>query len=191
MSPIHFKILEKAFGACGYNFVVLDAVDPKAVEAGLKYVNNDACYPSLLVAGQMIAALESGKYDLDRVALIITQTGGGCRATNYIGFIRRALNDAGWGHIPVLSLSAQGFEYNDPQFLEGRQPQLFSFFSASAAWAQKLMQFHLQMQLQPLETFFLLLLILTKELPPSALYFYPLAAVQKVLVTLIQDFVTI
>jgi predicted nucleotide-binding protein (sugar kinase/HSP70/actin superfamily) len=112
MSPIHFKILEKAFGACGYNFVVLDAVDPKAVEAGLKYVNNDACYPSLLVAGQMIAALESGKYDLDRVALIITQTGGGCRATNYIGFIRRALNDAGWGHIPVLSLSAQGFEKN-------------------------------------------------------------------------------
>ena len=112
MSPIHFKILEKAFGACGYNFVVLDAVDPKAVEAGLKYVNNDACYPSLLVAGQMISALESGKYDLDKVALIITQTGGGCRATNYIGFIRRALNDAGWGHIPVLSLSAQGFEKN-------------------------------------------------------------------------------
>ena len=112
MSPIHFKILEKAFAACGYNFVVLDAVDPKAVEAGLKYVNNDACYPSLLVAGQMIAALESGKYDLDKVALIITQTGGGCRATNYIGFIRRALNDAGWGHIPVLSLSAQGFEKN-------------------------------------------------------------------------------
>ncbi|BDC94031.1 acyl-CoA dehydratase activase-related protein [Treponema bryantii] len=112
MSPIHFKILEKAFSACGYNFVVLDAVDPKAVEAGLKYVNNDACYPSLLVAGQMIAALESGKYDLDRTALIITQTGGGCRATNYIGFIRRALNDAGWGQIPVLSLSALGLEKN-------------------------------------------------------------------------------
>ena len=99
-------------GACGYNFVVLDAVDPKAVEAGLKYVNNDACYPSLLVAGQMISALESGKYDVDKVALVITQTGGGCRATNYIGFIRRALNDAGWGQIPVLSLSAQGFEKN-------------------------------------------------------------------------------
>ncbi len=112
MSPIHFRILEKAFAACGYNFVVLDAVDPKAVEAGLKYVNNDACYPSLLVAGQMIAALESGKYDLDRTALIITQTGGGCRATNYIGFIRRALNDAGWGQIPVLSLSALGLEKN-------------------------------------------------------------------------------
>ena len=112
MSPIHFRILQKAFQSGGYNFVVLDAVDPKAVEAGLKYVNNDACYPSLLVAGQMISALESGKYDLDKVALIITQTGGGCRATNYIGFIRRALNDAGWGQIPVLSLSAQGFEKN-------------------------------------------------------------------------------
>lgn len=112
MSPIHFKLLQKAFRSGGYNFVVLDAVDPKAIEAGLKYVNNDACYPSLLVAGQMISALESGKYDLDKVALIITQTGGGCRATNYIGFIRRALNDAGWGQIPVLSLSAQGFEKN-------------------------------------------------------------------------------
>lgn len=112
MSPIHFRILKEAFNAEGYNFVVLDAVDPKAVEAGLKYVNNDACYPSILVAGQMIAALESGKYDLNHVSLIITQTGGGCRATNYIGFIRRALNDAGWGHIPVLSLSAQGFEKN-------------------------------------------------------------------------------
>ena len=112
MSPIHFRILQKAFQAEGYNFVVLDAVDPKAVEAGLKYVNNDACYPSILVAGQMISALESGKYDLNHVSLIITQTGGGCRATNYIGFIRRALNDAGWGHIPVISLSAQAFETN-------------------------------------------------------------------------------
>ena len=112
MSPIHFRILQQAFKSGGYNFVVLDAVDPKAVEAGLKYVNNDACYPSLLVAGQMISALESGKYDLDKVALIITQTGGGCRATNYIGFIRRAINDAGLSQVPVLSLSAQGFEKN-------------------------------------------------------------------------------
>ena len=112
MSPIHFTLLQRAFQNSGYNFVVLDAVDPAAVETGLKFVNNDACYPSILVAGQMIAALESGKYDLDHVSLMITQTGGGCRATNYIGFIRRALNDAGWGHIPVISLSAQGFEDN-------------------------------------------------------------------------------
>ena len=112
MSPIHFRLLEKAFQYSGYNFVVMDAVDPKAVEAGLKYVNNDACYPSILVTGQMIAALESGKYDINKTALIISQTGGGCRATNYIGFIRRALNDAGWGHVPVISMSVQGFEKN-------------------------------------------------------------------------------
>ncbi len=112
MSPIHFKFVKKAFEYSGYNFVILDAVDPKAVDTGLKYVNNDACYPSILVAGQMIAALQSGKYDLNKTSLLISQTGGGCRATNYIGFIRRALNDAGLGHIPVISLSAQGFEKN-------------------------------------------------------------------------------
>lgn len=112
MSPIHFRLLQKALQYCNYNFIVLDAADTKAVDAGLKYVNNDACYPSILVAGQMIAALQSGKYDVNKSALIITQTGGGCRATNYIGFIRRALIDAGFPQVPVLSLSAQGFEKN-------------------------------------------------------------------------------
>ncbi|MBR1912818.1 MAG: 2-hydroxyacyl-CoA dehydratase, partial [Treponema sp.] len=112
MSPIHFKFVKKAFEYAGYNFVILDAVDPEAVDTGLKYVNNDACYPSILVAGQMIAALQSGKYDVNKTSLLISQTGGGCRATNYIGFIRRALNDAGLGHVPVISLSAQGFEKN-------------------------------------------------------------------------------
>ena len=112
MSPIHFRLIKRAFESAGYNLVVLDSVDPKAVDAGLRYVNNDACYPSIIVAGQMMAALESGKYDLDHVSLLISQTGGGCRATNYIGFIRRALNDAGFGHIPVISLSALGLEEN-------------------------------------------------------------------------------
>ena len=112
MSPIHMDLLESAFRYSGYNFVVLDAVDPKAVDAGLKYVNNDACYPSILVAGQMMHALESGKYDVNKTALLITQTGGGCRATNYIGFIRRALNDAGWGQVPVISLNVVGLEKN-------------------------------------------------------------------------------
>ena len=112
LSPIHFTLLQKAFEYSGFNFVVLDSVDPKAIDTGLKYVNNDACYPSILVAGQMIAALESGKYDIKKTSLIISQTGGGCRATNYIGFIRRALNDAGWGDVPVISLSAQFFESN-------------------------------------------------------------------------------
>ncbi|MCR5217129.1 2-hydroxyacyl-CoA dehydratase [Treponema sp.] len=112
MSPIHFRLLQRAMQYSGYNFVVLDAVDPGAVETGLKYVNNDACYPSILVAGQMIHALQSGKYDLNNVSLLITQTGGGCRATNYIGFIRRALADAGLAHIPVISMSTQGLETN-------------------------------------------------------------------------------
>ncbi len=112
MSPIHFRLFEAGVRASGYKLEVLNAVDPKAIDAGLKYVNNDACYPSLLVAGQMISALQSGKYDLNNVSLVMSQTGGGCRATNYIGFIRRALNDAGLGHIPVLSLSVQGFEQN-------------------------------------------------------------------------------
>jgi predicted CoA-substrate-specific enzyme activase len=112
MSPIHFRLFQKVFEYSGYNFVILDAVDPKAVDIGLKFVNNDACYPSILVVGQMIAALQSGKYDLNHTSLIITQTGGGCRATNYIGFIRRALNDAGYGNIPVLSLNNSGLEQN-------------------------------------------------------------------------------
>jgi predicted nucleotide-binding protein (sugar kinase/HSP70/actin superfamily) len=80
------------------------------VEIGLKYVHNDACYPSILVVGQLIGALQSGRYDLNRTALMITQTGGGCRATNYIAFLRKALEDAGLGHVPVISLNALGLE---------------------------------------------------------------------------------
>ena len=110
MSPIHFDILEPALASCGYNLEVLPST-PECVDYGLKYVNNDACYPSLLVVGQFMQALLSGKYDLNKVALIITQTGGGCRATNYIGFIRRALQKAGMSQIPVISMSA-GIEKN-------------------------------------------------------------------------------
>ncbi|HPU62684.1 MAG TPA: 2-hydroxyacyl-CoA dehydratase, partial [Mobilitalea sp.] len=96
----------------GYNVVVLPNDNRRAVNVGLQYVNNDACYPSLIVVGQIMDALLSGKYDLNKVAIIITQTGGGCRATNYIGFIRRALNKAGMSHIPVISLNAAGLEKN-------------------------------------------------------------------------------
>lgn len=78
----------------------------------MQYVNNDACYPAIIVVGQLLKELNSGRYDLQKTSVIISQTGGGCRATNYIGFIRKALQDAGYGHIPVLSLSAQGFEKN-------------------------------------------------------------------------------
>lgn len=111
MAPIHFDLLQSAFGKEGYNFVVLDNDNKSAVDSGLKYVNNDACYPSIIVVGQMMDALNSGKYNLDKTAVLITQTGGGCRASNYIGFIRRALKKAGMEHIPVISLSV-GLEKN-------------------------------------------------------------------------------
>ncbi len=112
MSPIHFRILEHAFRFSGYNLEILPEVDRKAVDVGLTYVNNDACYPSILVVGQMISALRSGRYDLSRTALLISQTGGGCRATNYIAFIRKALADAGMSHVPVISVNALGLEKN-------------------------------------------------------------------------------
>ena len=112
MSPIHFRLLQPAFNACGYNLEVLPNDNKEAVDVGLKYVNNDACYPSLMVVGQIMQALLSGKYDLNRVAVIMSQTGGGCRASNYIGFIRRALEKADMGQIPVISVNLSGLEEN-------------------------------------------------------------------------------
>ncbi len=110
MAPIHFELLESAVASSGYNVKLLRECTPHTVETGLKYVNNDACYPSILTTGQMIEALESGKYDLNKTALIMSQTGGGCRATNYIGFIRKALKDAGFENIPVISFNVVGME---------------------------------------------------------------------------------
>ncbi len=112
MAPIHFELLEPAFKASGYNLVVLENDNKAAVDAGLKYVNNDACYPSLITVGMFMNAVESGKYDTDRLALIMSQTGGGCRASNYVGFIRRALEKAGYPHIPVISLNLSSLESN-------------------------------------------------------------------------------
>ena len=113
MSPIHFDLLAPVFRQCGYHVDMLPEMGRTAVDAGLKYVNNDACYPSLIVVGQIMTALTSGKYDLKKTAIFITQTGGGCRATNYIGFIRRALEKNGYGYIPVISISVQGIEKNE------------------------------------------------------------------------------
>jgi predicted nucleotide-binding protein (sugar kinase/HSP70/actin superfamily) len=110
MAPVQFEVVEEAFRASGYDFEVLKTADRAAIDEGLRSVHNDACFPSIIVTGQLLSALRSGKYDLARTALLITQTGGGCRATNYIGFIRKALADAGLGHVPVISLSAQGIE---------------------------------------------------------------------------------
>lgn len=112
MSPIHFDLLLPAFRSSGLNMVIPDIPAKECVDMGLKYVNNDACYPSLVVIGQIMSAVVSGKYDMNRTAVIITQTGGGCRATNYIGFIRRALAKAGYPDVPVISLNIAGIEKN-------------------------------------------------------------------------------
>ena len=112
MSPIHFELLQPAFRAAGYNLVVLDNDNRTAINAGLKFVNNDACYPSLMVVGQIMDAVMSGKYDMTKTAVLISQTGGGCRASNYIGFIRRALEKAGYPDIPVISINLSGLEKN-------------------------------------------------------------------------------
>ena len=111
MSPIHFDVLVSAFNSCGYNIDVMPAIDKSCIDTGLKYVNNDACYPALIVVGQIINALKSGKYDLNKVAVLMSQTGGGCRASNYIGFIRKALKNCGMPQIPVISVST-GLEKN-------------------------------------------------------------------------------
>lgn len=110
MSPIHFQFLEEAFRQSGYNLVVLPSIDYKAIAEGLKYVNNDACYPSIIVIGQIIEALKYGEYDINNVSVLISQSGGGCRATNYIALLRKGLKDAGFGHVPVISISATGME---------------------------------------------------------------------------------
>ncbi len=110
MAPIHFAMLGAAFQLDGYNTVVLENGGPEVAQEGLKYVHNDTCYPALLVIGQFIDALKSGKYDLERTALLITQTGGGCRASNYIHLLRKALRKSGFGNVPVLSLNFSGLE---------------------------------------------------------------------------------
>lgn len=112
MSPIHFQFLQEAFRLSGYNLVVLPSIDNKATDVGLKYVNNDACYPAIIAIGQLMEALLSGEYDLDNTSVLISQTGGGCRATNYIGFLKKALKDAGFERVPVISLNASGMEKN-------------------------------------------------------------------------------
>ncbi len=112
MSPIHFDLLEPAFIAAGYNLVIPNISSRECVDVGLKYVNNDACYPSLIVVGQIMAAVKSGDFDMSKTAILISQTGGGCRATNYIAFIRRALMKAGYPDVPVISINMVGLEKN-------------------------------------------------------------------------------
>ena len=125
MSKNHMPLFESLLRREGYNAVYLKETTDEIVDVGLKYVNNDACYPAIIVTGQLINALQSGKYDLDHTSVIITQTGGGCRATNYIGLIRKALKDSGLSKIPVISVNASGLEKEQafslmkPSFLDG------------------------------------------------------------------------
>ena len=114
MAPIHFDLIKEVFKAAGYNLELLPSTDRGAVEAGLRYVNNDICYPSILVTGQIMEAIESGRYDLSKTAVVISQTGGGCRATNYIALIRKALRESGHPEIPVISLSAVKLDEQNP-----------------------------------------------------------------------------
>ena len=128
MSPIHFELLEPIFKKHGYHLVILDNDNRSAIDVGLKYVNNDACYPSITAVGQIMEAVTSGRYDTDRLAIIMSQTGGCCRASNYISFIRRALDKLELSHIPVISLNANGMEKNSGFRIT--PPMLFDGFHA-------------------------------------------------------------
>ena len=112
MAPIHFNIMAGVFNHFGYHAELLNTTGPEIAQTGLKYVHNDTCYPAILTIGQMVNALQSGKYDLDKTALMITQTGGGCRASNYIFLLRKALKKAGMEQVPVISLNLSGMEHN-------------------------------------------------------------------------------
>lgn len=112
MLPTHFKMLVGIFRSYGLNAVLLENSGQQVIDCGLRYVHNDTCYPALLVIGQMINAIETGGYDPHRVALMITQTGGGCRASNYIFLLRKALKKAGYGYVPVISLNFNSLEKN-------------------------------------------------------------------------------
>lgn len=112
LSPIHFQFVEKAFNSCGYNVEVLPTMSRTMVEEGLKYVNNDTCYPAVIIVGQLIEALKSGKYDVNNVSMLMFQTCGGCRASNYVALLRKALVEAGYGNVPVISINFNGIEKN-------------------------------------------------------------------------------
>ena len=110
MLPIHFKLILQVFKNRGYKMELLTTSGREIVETGLKYVHNDTCYPAILVIGQFIHALQSGKYDPHKTALLISQTGGGCRASNYISLLRKALKNAGLEFVPVISFSISRLE---------------------------------------------------------------------------------
>ncbi|MBR5271394.1 MAG: 2-hydroxyacyl-CoA dehydratase [Clostridia bacterium] len=143
MSPTHFGMFEAVLRANGYKAALLEHVTPEDVEAGLKSVNNDACYPSIIVTGQLINAFESGKVDARNTSVMITQTGGGCRATNYIAFLRKALKEAGYGYVPVISLNISGLEGN-PGFK--LTPKLVDGLVKACTWGDLLLTLTLRVR---------------------------------------------
>ncbi len=114
MSPVHFQFLEAGFKRAGYRLVIIPAPDQNAINEGLKFVHHDACYPTIIVIGQLLQALKSGHHDLNNTSVLLAQTGGGCRATNYVAIARKALNDAGMSQIPVLALGGASFPVTVP-----------------------------------------------------------------------------
>lgn len=146
MLPLHFSLLRSALHSCGYKAELLANTGRSVVDTGLKYVNNDICYPALLVIGQFINALESGKYDPDKTALILTQTGGGCRASNYIYLLRKGLEKAGFPNIPIISLNLNGMG-EQPGFQ--LTPSLLRRFLAAVVYGDALM--YLSNKLRPYE----------------------------------------
>jgi predicted CoA-substrate-specific enzyme activase len=112
MAPVQFRLIEPVLRKAGYDVHILKHASPGDVEAGLTTVNNDACYPAVMVVGQLVNAFRQGQYDPDQTSVMITQTGGMCRATNYTGLLRRALRDAGYPQVPVIAISTSGIERN-------------------------------------------------------------------------------
>ena len=134
MLPMHFQLIAKVAFTYGYRMELLETSGQSIVETGLKYTHNDACYPAVCVIGQFLDALLSGKYDVHKVALIMFQTGGGCRASNYISLIRKALERAGMGFVPVISFSFAGLEKH-PGFK--LTPVIIAFLAPSAVSLSK------------------------------------------------------
>ena len=146
MAPIHFRMLKNVFAEYGYHLELLHGEGRSCIDEGLKYVHNDTCYPALVVIGQAMEALHSGKYDLSRTALIMTQTGGGCRASNYIHLLRKALEKDGLGHIPVISLSTAKLERHS-----GFRPPLSMYLKGLALLLYGDLMMLLENQVRPYE----------------------------------------
>ncbi|MDO5028241.1 MAG: acyl-CoA dehydratase activase-related protein [Bacillota bacterium] len=140
MAPIHFELIEAGMRDSGINLEVLESTNSRVIDQGLKYVNNDACYPSMFVVGQIIDAIKSGKYDTDKLAVLMSQTGGACRASNYVGFIRKALKEAGFGHVPVIGLSFQSIEFHPGLFADKSIIKIFRQMTLGTIYGDLLMR---------------------------------------------------